>query len=219
MNAELPAVAEAGPAPESSARERILDAAVERIAGEGIDDVRIARIAVDAGVSPALVHYHFDSRETLLAEALEHSYHRVGRDRIPPDEPPSSGPEQRLRRMVETYLPLPGEQRRDWMLWVELWLRAMRHPGLEPTSARLYADMHARVRDAALAAAGDRRPSDGWDPDEFADHLLALIDGLGVRVLLGDPGMSRERMRCLVWSFVSGQLALDPDPNPPDVVC
>ncbi len=53
------------------ARERILAAAVRRIASDGIDDVRIARIAMDAGVSPPLVHYHFDSRETLLAEALE----------------------------------------------------------------------------------------------------------------------------------------------------
>ena len=32
-------------------RERILDAAVRRIAADGIDDVRIARIAMDAGVS------------------------------------------------------------------------------------------------------------------------------------------------------------------------
>ena len=55
-------------------RERILDAAIERIASDGIDDVRIARIAMDAGVSTALVHYHFATREALLAEALEHSF-------------------------------------------------------------------------------------------------------------------------------------------------
>ena len=63
------------------ARERILDAAVRRIAREGIDDVRIARIAMDAGVSAAAVHYHFASRDALLAEALEHSYERAGDQR------------------------------------------------------------------------------------------------------------------------------------------
>ena len=47
----------------AGARRRILDAAVARIAREGIDEVRIARIAMDAGVSAALVHYHFESRE------------------------------------------------------------------------------------------------------------------------------------------------------------
>ena len=48
-------------------RERILDAAVRRIASDGIDAVRIARIAMDAGVSTGLVHYHFETREALLA--------------------------------------------------------------------------------------------------------------------------------------------------------
>ena len=44
--------------------------------------------------------------------------------------------------MVEQCLPLPGEQERDWVLWVELWLRAVRHPELRPTAAKLYARMH-----------------------------------------------------------------------------
>ena len=62
-------------------RERILAAAVRRIASEGIDGVRIARIAMDAGVSSSLVHYHFDTREELLAQALAWSYEHVGTQR------------------------------------------------------------------------------------------------------------------------------------------
>jgi AcrR family transcriptional regulator len=64
------------------ARERILAAAVDRIAGDGIDDLRIARVATDAGVSTSLVHYHFETREALLAEALEYSYELAGDVRI-----------------------------------------------------------------------------------------------------------------------------------------
>src|SRR3954452_14336932 len=72
--------------PRARTRRRILDAAVRRIAGEGIDDVRIARIAMDAGVSTALVHYHFDTRETLLGEALEYSFEHAGDVRIGEEE-------------------------------------------------------------------------------------------------------------------------------------
>ena len=54
----------------AGARDRILAAAVRRIASEGIDGVRIARIAMDAGVSTALVHYHFETRESLLAATM-----------------------------------------------------------------------------------------------------------------------------------------------------
>ena len=82
-------------APQRPTRERILDAACDVIAESGIDDVRIARIATLAGVSPALVHYHFDTREALLGQALEHSFDLVGdlrrRTRTPPAGPPESG--------------------------------------------------------------------------------------------------------------------------------
>jgi AcrR family transcriptional regulator len=177
-------------------RERILDAAVERIASDGIDDVRIARIAMDAGVSTALVHYHFATREALLAEALEHSFELAGDVR-------TEGSGGRLRAMIEQCLPLPGKQEREWVLWVELWLRAVRHPELRPTAAKLYARMHDWLREAIEA--GDFGPVDA---DAVADRTLALIDGYGVRALLGDPAMPLERAREEVWHALAGDLGL-----------
>jgi AcrR family transcriptional regulator len=170
-------------------KERILDAAINRIAADGIDAVRIARIAMDAGVSTALIHYHFETREALLAEALEHSFDRAGDTR-------TEGP-QRLRDMIDQCLPLPGEQEQDWVLWVELWLRAVRHPELRPTAARLYARMHEWFRDAIEAEYPD------LDAAATADRLLALIDGYGVRALLGDPGMPLQRAREEVWAVLA----------------
>jgi AcrR family transcriptional regulator len=175
-----------------TARERILDAAVERIASDGIDDVRIARIAMDARVSTALVHYHFATREALLAEALEHSFEQAGEHRT---REPGEGPRaHRLREMVESCLPLPGVQERDWVLWVELWLRAVRHPELRPTAAKLYERMHVWLSEAIDEgiAAGEFAPCDAG---EVADRTLALIDGFGLRALLGDPAMPLDRAR------------------------
>jgi AcrR family transcriptional regulator len=170
-------------------RERILEAAVRRIAADGIDDVRIARIAMDASVSTALVHYHFATREALLAEALTYSFDRAGDTR-------TEGP-QRLRDMIEQCLPLPGEQEQDWVLWVELWLRAVRHPELRPTAARLYARMHEWFREAIEAELPE------LDAAATADRVLALIDGFGVRALLGDPEMPLERAREEIWAALA----------------
>ena len=181
-----------------SARERILDAAVLRIASDGIDAVRIARIAMDARVSTALVHYHFATREALLAEALEHSYETVG------DVPELSGdPVTRLKAMIDQCLPLPGELERDWVLWVELWLRAVRHPELRPTAAKLYARMNEWFR-ATIEEGGFGEV----DAAAIADRTLALIDGLGLRALLGDPAMPLERARAEVWHALAGDLGL-----------
>jgi AcrR family transcriptional regulator len=185
-------------------RERILDAAVNRIAADGIDDVRIARIAMDAGVSTALVHYHFATREALLAEALEHSFERAGQTR-------RGDPGESLPYMIDQCLPLPGEQERDWVLWVELWLRAVRHPELRPTAAQLYARMHEWFSEAIEEAMAQGDLAQG-DPGATADRVLALIDGFGIRALLGDPAMPPERARQEVWAALA-----PPMPTPQEV--
>jgi AcrR family transcriptional regulator len=190
-----------------TARERILDAAVTLIAREGIDDVRIARIAIAAGVSAGLVHYHFASREALLAEALEHSYEIAGNARIsvPEDEPAPAT--RRLAAMIDQCLPLNEPLRDDWVLWVELWLRAVRHPELRPTAAKLYDRMRAWFADAIAegTAAGEFSAT---DPQRSADRLLALIDGYGIRALNEDPAMPVERAREEVWAAIAPDLGL-----------
>jgi AcrR family transcriptional regulator len=183
------------------ARERILRAAVGRIASDGIDAVRIARIAMDAGVSTALVHYHFATREALLAEALEYSFAQAGDLR-------TTGGDGLLLEMVDQCLPLPGEQETEWVLWVELWLRAVRHPELRPFAAEQYERMRVWLAEAIEdgVARGEFLPVDAG---AVADRVLALIDGFGVRALLGDPAMPVERARAEVWAVLARDLGLE----------
>jgi transcriptional regulator BetI-like protein len=37
---------------------------------------------------------------------------------------------------------VPGRLEREWVLWVELWLRAVRHPALQDVCHELYARLH-----------------------------------------------------------------------------
>jgi AcrR family transcriptional regulator len=204
VNAE-PAVAE-------GARERILAAAVERIATDGIDDVRIARIAMDAGVSTSLVHYHFETREALLEQALEYSFELAGDVRIGEEEGDVPNHTRRLAAMVDQCLPYPGELERDWILWVELWLRAVRHTELRPTAARLYRRMRRWFAEAIAAGVAAGEFDARVDPEGTADRVLALCDGFGVRTLLGD--LEIERARAEVWAVLSTELGVDPAPPP-----
>lgn len=52
-------------------RENLLDAAVVRFAAEGIAATSTAKIASDAGVTAAMVHYYFKNRESLLDAVAE----------------------------------------------------------------------------------------------------------------------------------------------------
>jgi AcrR family transcriptional regulator len=191
-----------------NARERILAAAVGQIAREGIDGVRIARIAMEARVSTALVHYHFETRDALLAEALDYSYQRAGEARIAGEEElPTASHAQRLQSMIDGCLPTTPALSEDWVLWVELWLRAARHPDLRPIAEGLYARLHAWFRDEIAAGVEDgefaRR-----DPDEVADRTMALIDGYGIRTLIGDGAVPLERARDAVSSALARDLGL-----------
>jgi TetR/AcrR family transcriptional regulator len=53
-------------AEEANQRERLLDAAVVSFAGDGIAATSLRTIALKAGVTPALVHYYFGSKEQLV---------------------------------------------------------------------------------------------------------------------------------------------------------
>jgi AcrR family transcriptional regulator len=171
-----------------------------------MDDVRVARIAQAAGVSTALVHYHFATREALLGEALRHSYARAATARTSLRAGAGASAARLLARMIEHCLPVPGRLEREWVLWVELWLRAVRHPALQDVCHELYARLHEWF--AGVIAEGVARGEfDVADVDATTDLLLGAIDGVGVRVLAGDPSLPLDRARELVLALASREVS------------
>ena len=189
-------------------RERILDVACDLISSEGMDDVRVARIARAANVSTALVHYHFATREALLGEALRHAYARAGTARTALRSAPDTDPARLLARMIEHCLPRPGEMAREWVLWVELWLRAVRHPGLQDVAHELYLRLHEWFA-AALEEGVERGAFTVADVAATTDVLLGAIDGVGVRVLAGDPALDLDRGLALLLGLASREVGAD----------
>jgi AcrR family transcriptional regulator len=67
-------------------RARIVDAGARCITHEGVAGASMAAIALEAGVSKALLHYHYRDRASLLAEIVEHLGVRlIGRERTAVD--------------------------------------------------------------------------------------------------------------------------------------
>jgi AcrR family transcriptional regulator len=193
----------------TDARERILEAACDLIASDGIDDVRIARVANRARASTALVHHYFSTREELLAEALTHSFETAGEERFataPEGEDATHG----LTRAIEACLPLPGAQERDWTLWVELWLRAVRDEEMRPLAADLYRRYREWFATAIQAGLDSGEFSSERELDELADVAVALVDGLGIRALVGDPALDLARARALVAAALATELGIEP---------
>jgi AcrR family transcriptional regulator len=193
-----------------SAQERILEAACDLIAAEGVDDLRIARVAMRAGASTALVHRYFSTREELLEQAVLHSFATIAPERFSGPDGPVPSATAGLAQAIDICLPGPGKLERDFVLWVELWLRAARDPHLRPLAGRLYGRYHDWLREIIAAGVEAGEFTAPADLAGFTDTLLGLLDGLGLRALLRDPNMDLSMVRVRVAEFVSGTLGIDP---------
>jgi AcrR family transcriptional regulator len=194
---------------ERDARERILEAACDLIAADGIDDVRIARVAMRAGASTALVHHYFSTREELLEQALLHSFEQVGDERFAATGGEAPSATAALAEAIEECLPRPGRLERDWVLWVELWLRAAREPDLRPLAATLYARYHEWLEEVLKRGIESGEFEQPGDLAALTDRTMALLDGLGLRALLRDPTMDIDAARTQVAEFLAPQLGIE----------
>lgn len=169
---------------------QLLEAAADVIAERGLAATRVADVAERVGASPAAVLYWFGSKDELLAKALtveEDRFYGAISERLAAVERPS----ERLRTLIEACA-----ADYDWTLWIELWTRALRDPGVFEARRRL--DRRWREEIAAVVRAGqDAGEFAQGDADLAATILASLLDGLAVQVVLDDPVVTGARMRQL----------------------
>jgi AcrR family transcriptional regulator len=185
----------------------ILDAASRVIVRRGADATRIADIAAEAGTSTGTVHYYFETKEEVLVAALkwanERPYERL--DELLAQEADDLA---RLGTLLELSIPYPGPAREEWIFFLELWGWILHRPELLADSATVDSRWRSYFVDIVRSgtASGVFRPV--APPDEVADRLVALVDGLGLKAVLGQPWMSPDRMRGILLRFASSQLGI-----------
>jgi AcrR family transcriptional regulator len=185
---------------------QLLGAAAEVISERGVEATRIADVAERAGTSPPAVLYWFDSRDDLLGEALtfaEDGFYERFSERLAA----LADPRDRLLALIDASV--SGE---DWVLWVELWTRALRDERLRDARQRL--DDRWRAQIAAIIADGvEAGVFADADPEQVALELAALIDGLAVQVTLGDRLVSAALMRATCLDMAGRLLGVELDPE------
>jgi AcrR family transcriptional regulator len=178
-------------------RPAILAAAAQVISERGVIGTRISDVAEVAGTSAPNVLYWFASKDELLAEALEFADDRFYAE-LADELATLDGARAKLERIVELW---PAEGDYETVLWMELWVHALRDPGLKETRERL--DRRWRDTIADVVREGQAEGEFGTaDADEFALVLGALMDGFAIQVALGDPAVAPERVRehCLTMA-------------------
>ncbi|MGW2111610.1 TetR/AcrR family transcriptional regulator [Streptomyces sp. NPDC001948] len=170
---------------------QILEAAARVIARRGVRGLRVEELAAEAGVSTALIYYHFKDRTGILRQTLEFISDRAERytaQRDPDAEPLS--PREELDQTLLLELQDATEVRENSSAWGELRASAVFDEALREELARAtlvwvqdVAGLLGRVQPmapaVALAAAAER--------------LTALLEGLSMRWLSGTLQIAHAR--------------------------
>ncbi|MFF0860450.1 TetR/AcrR family transcriptional regulator [Nonomuraea sp. NPDC003560] len=185
-------------------REDLLKTACEVIAEQGFGHTRTLDIARAAGVSQALLFYHFDTKDRLFAQAFGYAA-RLHLDALSDIEESPAGPLERLRALLRRCSPvIPSD---EWRLWIDAWAEAMRSPELAEISRRIDARSRSLLR--SIIEDGVRSGAFACgDPEEAAWRIFALIDGLAVQTHVHPHMLSRRRAAVLLRTAVAGELGL-----------
>ncbi len=185
-------------------RAEILAAALGEVSTRGIAALRTGDVAKTLGVSSGLVFYHFDSKEKLIAEtfryAADHDLQELA-DILRRPDPVAV----RLALAVTMYG--PSGDAAGWRIWIEGWSEAERNHHLRETIERLNEAwlngiiglIHEGVGAGAFEVA---------DPDAVAAHMLALLDGTGVRAALWPTSRRTEALRRNVVTIIQRELGM-----------
>ncbi|CAM5267219.1 transcriptional regulator [Streptomyces narbonensis] len=152
------------------------------IAEEGLASLTMSALAERLGTSGGHILYYFGSKDLLLLAALRWSEAALAGERgallarrIPA--------ERKLDLFLRLYLPR-GPRDPRWTLWIELWARTPGNTALREAQDALDRDWQEDL-EALLAAGVTRRRFAPLDATARASELLALLDGLSTRVVLG----------------------------------
>ena len=116
-------------------REEILETTCAVVIERGFAGTRIADVAKRLNVSTSLIHYHYDSKEQLLAEAFSY-YARKDLAELDAEIETAPTALAQLDRAIQNYVP-EGSDDVEWMLWIDAWGEALRNPLMKTISQEL----------------------------------------------------------------------------------
>nr|WP_272921648.1 TetR family transcriptional regulator C-terminal domain-containing protein [Streptomyces sp. SID1046] len=138
---------------------------------------------------------------------MTHSFAQTGTDTE--GVPDSVSSSVVLARILRSMLPTDAELRQDWKLWQELWVRAQRDAAARHLAVDLYDQLHAWVGGAVERGVRSGEFA-ACDVAALGTLVLALCDGLGIRLMLDDPRVDLATARETIWRAIAPTLGIDP---------
>lgn len=176
-------------------REAMIEATIIEIGEAGSLNVPVSQIARRAGISPALAHHYFGSKDQIFLAAMRHILVMFGksvRDRLNT----ARTPEQRVRAIIAASLE-PGQFDRDVVsAWLNFYVESL-HSMETSRLLRVYARrLHSNLLFDLRQIFNDEVA------EKVAQGLASMIDGVYIRHALQDIAPPRADVHALVNGYL-----------------
>ena len=183
----------------------LVKATIVEIGRVGSLDVTVSQIASRAGMSSALAHHYFGSKEDMFLAAMRHILTLYGAE-VRGALAVAEGPQGRIRAVLAASFSPANFRREAVGAWLNFWVLAQ----TVPEARRLLAVYQRRLRSNLLAGL---RPlvslesGAGARAGAIADGLGALIDGLYLREVLKSGPPDGAAAVAVAQDYLTAQLA------------
>ena len=169
-------------------RAALVEATIAEVAEAG-QGTTVAAIARRAGVSSALAHHYFGSKDRILIAAMRHVLSVFGAE-VRGALAMADTPRRRVEAVVRASFTAGNFRDAVVAAWLNFYVQAQR----DPEARRLLHLYHRRLRSNLLHGLRGTVAA----PEEAAEALAALIDGLYVRQALRAERLAPEACAALV---------------------
>jgi AcrR family transcriptional regulator len=178
---------------ERSSREiEIIRSAYRTMARRGSHRMSLQNIADEAGVSKALLLYHFGTKDALLFSAMKWALERTAQ-RIRDKLEPGGSPSEQIAALVDAVFVEPEANRDFALFYIDLIEHAGRAPGFGGLSTMLEKIINGLYREVIAGGIQDGI-FDVSDPDVAARHMRALIEGTFLQWIQTDDWMDNHHL-------------------------
>jgi len=196
-------------------RELVADAVFAVILRQGLAQASLRNVAAQAGLALGSVRHYFDNQ----AELMEFAF-RVNSERIHlraldaleileqhalPRDP--AVVVDKCARVLEELLPLDGLRRGEAVVHMEFMLAARTDNNLQNAARDDYRATGAVVGRVVLALLGSGLMAGSPEPVDEAERLIAVLDGLGLRLVLQPAWATPEQGRTTLRRHLESLLA------------
>ncbi|TCL76008.1 transcriptional regulator BetI [Rhizobium sp. BK251] len=180
-------------------RKALVDAALRVIGDHGSLTVTMSEIARQAGVSAALAHHYFGSKEQLLIETVRSLLRQLRDDAVTALKAVDT-PREKLSAIIRVSFQANQFMPETIAAWLAFYAEAQRSE-----ETRRYLVVYARRLRSNLIA-NLKRLCASDDAERIAEGAAAMIDGLYIRQSLKSAPVSIEASVALTEDYLTRQL-------------